>query len=52
MVLNRYTGGADNLKPVDVAVRLGRDIDSIVYKLFNLTPDEIALLESSLAGQY
>ena len=29
-----------------------REIDSIVYKLFNLTPDEIALLESSLAGQY
>ncbi len=29
-----------------------RDIDSIVYKLFDLTPDEIALLESSLAGQY
>ncbi|MGB6176189.1 MAG: hypothetical protein WBF43_07610, partial [Methylocella sp.] len=29
-----------------------REIDSIVYKLFDLTPDEIALLESSLAGQY
>jgi hypothetical protein len=29
-----------------------REIDAIVYKLFNLTPDEIALLESSLAGQY
>jgi hypothetical protein len=29
-----------------------REIDSIVYKLFNLTSDEIALLESSLAGQY
>jgi hypothetical protein len=29
-----------------------REIDTIVYKLFDLTPDEIALLESSLAGQY
>ncbi len=29
-----------------------REINSIVYKLFDLTPDEIALLESSLAGQY
>jgi len=29
-----------------------REIDTIVYKLFELTPDEIALLESSLAGQY
>ena len=29
-----------------------REIDSIVYKLFDLTPDEIVLLESSLAGQY
>ena len=29
-----------------------RKIDAIVYKLFDLTPDEITLLESSLAGQY
>jgi TaqI-like C-terminal specificity domain len=29
-----------------------REIDAIVYKLFDLTPDEIALLESSLSGQY
>jgi hypothetical protein len=29
-----------------------REIDAIVYKLFDLTPDEIALLENSLAGQY
>jgi len=28
-----------------------REIDRLVYELFNLTPDEIALLESSLAGQ-
>ena len=29
-----------------------REIDAIVYKLFHLTADEIALLEASLAGQY
>jgi hypothetical protein len=29
-----------------------REIDAIVYRLFDLTGDEIALLESSLAGQY
>jgi len=29
-----------------------REIDAVVYKLFDLTPDEITLLESSLAGQY
>ena len=29
-----------------------REIDAIVYKLFDLTADEIALLEASLAGQY
>ena len=29
-----------------------REIDQIVYSLFELTPDEIALLEASLAGQY
>ncbi|PNE11351.1 MAG: type I restriction endonuclease subunit M [Beijerinckiaceae bacterium] len=29
-----------------------REIDAIVYKLFDLTPAEITLLESSLAGQY
>ncbi|MGQ7792556.1 Eco57I restriction-modification methylase domain-containing protein [Faunimonas sp. B44] len=29
-----------------------REIDRIVYGLFDLTADEIALLESSLAGQY
>jgi hypothetical protein len=29
-----------------------REIDSIVYKLFDLTPDEITLLENSLTGQY
>jgi hypothetical protein len=29
-----------------------REIDAIVYRLFNLTPDEIALLEASIAGQH
>jgi type I restriction-modification system DNA methylase subunit len=29
-----------------------REIDAIVYKLFDLTPDEIKLLEASLEGQY
>src|SRR5215204_1015731 len=29
-----------------------REIDAIVYRLFDLTPDEIALLEASLEGQY
>jgi hypothetical protein len=29
-----------------------REIDAIVYRLFDLTPEEIALLEASLAGQY
>jgi hypothetical protein len=29
-----------------------REIDAIVYGLFDLTPDEIALLEASLEGQY
>ena len=29
-----------------------REIDSIVYNLFDLTPDEIELLETSLKGQY
>ena len=29
-----------------------REIDVIVYELFDLTPDEIALLEASLEGQY
>jgi hypothetical protein len=28
-----------------------REIDSVVYRLFDLTPDEIALLEASIAGQ-
>lgn len=29
-----------------------REIDAVVYRLFDLTPDEIALLEASIAGQH
>ncbi len=29
-----------------------REIDAIVYRLFDLTPGEIALLEASIAGQH
>ncbi|TPW00855.1 MAG: hypothetical protein FD125_2910 [bacterium] len=29
-----------------------REIDAIVYRLFELTPEEIALLESAIAGQH
>ena len=29
-----------------------REIDAIVYRLFELTPEEIKLLEDSVAGQY
>jgi hypothetical protein len=29
-----------------------REIDAIVYRLFDLTPAEVALLEASLEGQY
>ena len=29
-----------------------REIDRVVYGLFDLTPDEISLLEASLEGQY
>jgi hypothetical protein len=32
--------------------RAEREIDSIVYRLFDFTPDEIALLEGSVAGKY
>jgi hypothetical protein len=29
-----------------------REIDSLVYRLFDLTPEEIALFEASLEGQH
>jgi hypothetical protein len=36
----------------DAIAAAERKIDTIVYRLFDLTADEVALLESSLAGQY
>jgi N-6 DNA Methylase/TaqI-like C-terminal specificity domain len=36
----------------DRIVAAEREIDQIVYSLFDLTPDEIRLLEASLEGQY
>jgi hypothetical protein len=46
---------ADNAREVQtLSVRIAaaeREIDSLVYDLFDLTPEEIALLESSIAGQ-
>ena len=29
-----------------------REIDALVYRAFDLTPEEIALLESSIADQF
>ena len=47
---------ADNAAEVrslsDQIAAAEREIDAIVYRLFDLTPDEIALLEASLEGQY
>ena len=44
---------AANVKTLSAVIAAAeREIDAIVYKLFDLTPDEIALLESSLQGQY
>ncbi|HWG07012.1 MAG TPA: hypothetical protein VG271_18565, partial [Beijerinckiaceae bacterium] len=36
----------------DEIVMAEREIDETVYRLFDLTSDEIALLETSLGGQY
>lgn len=36
----------------DTIATAEREIDDIVYGLFDLTPEEIALLEASLEGQY
>ena len=35
----------------DEIIKAERDVDTIVYRLFDLTPDEIALLEASIEGQ-
>ena len=46
---------ADNAREVraltDQIAAAEQEIDRVVYDLFGLTPDEIALLESSIAGQ-
>lgn len=44
---------AAEVKKLDAEIeRTEREIDAIVYRLFDLSPDEIALLEASIAGQY
>ena len=44
---------ATEVRKLDAAIeKAEREIDAIVYRLFDLTPDEIALLEASIAGQY
>jgi hypothetical protein len=41
------------VKKLDAEIeRAEREIDSVVYRLFDLTPEEIALLEQSIAGQH
>lgn len=45
-------GNAQKVKQLtDEITRAEGEIDKIVYELFDLTPDEIALLETSIAGQ-
>jgi hypothetical protein len=44
---------AETVRALDAQIEQAeREIDSAVYRLFELTEEEIALLESSLAGQY
>jgi hypothetical protein len=44
---------AAEVRKLDAAIeKAEREIDAIVYRLFDLTPDEIKLLEDSIAGQY
>ncbi|HVT56755.1 MAG TPA: TaqI-like C-terminal specificity domain-containing protein, partial [Xanthobacteraceae bacterium] len=41
------------VKKLDAEIeKAEREIDAIVYRLFDLTPEEISLLEQSIAGQY
>ncbi len=41
-----------NVRGLDTAIeKAEREIDTIVYRLFDLTHDEVALLEASVAGQ-
>lgn len=44
---------AAEVKALDAEIeKAEREIDAIVYRLFDLTADEIALLEASIAGQH
>lgn len=44
---------AAEIRKLDAEIeRAERDIDAIVYQLFDLTAEEIALLEASIVGQY
>lgn len=44
---------AAQLHKLDVEIeKTEREIDAVVYRLFDLTADEIKLLEDSIAGQY
>ncbi len=44
---------AAEVKSLDAEIeKAEREIDAIVYRLFDLTGEEIALLEASIAGQH
>ena len=44
---------AAEIRKLDVEIeKAEHEIDAVVYRLFDLTPDEIKLLEDSIAGQY
>jgi TaqI-like C-terminal specificity domain/N-6 DNA Methylase len=44
---------AAELRKLDAQIeKAEREIDAIIYRLFDLTPDEVALLEASIAGQH
>jgi hypothetical protein len=47
------TKNAAEVRKLDAEIENAeREIDAIVYRLFDLTPEEIKLLEDSIAGQY
>ncbi len=44
---------AAEIRKLDVEIeKAEQEIDTLVYRLFDLTPEEIALLEASISGQY
>jgi hypothetical protein len=48
---NYLAGQATEIRKLDVEIaKAEREINAIVYRLFDLTTEEIALLESSLTG--